>query len=105
MSIGGDGCILVWKVPHTLVAAMQDRLLEMYTAAQKRLKVSKDSDKSNVSSGKSEPVRDLQQHRPVIAVASAVQNTSSSLPVPAPPQPASVSNAPKGTLSSISILI
>lgn len=37
LSIGGDGCILAWRVPPTLVATMQDRLLELYTSAQKRL--------------------------------------------------------------------
>lgn len=41
LSIGGDGCILVWKVPPTLVAAMQDRLLELYSTAQQRLHTAK----------------------------------------------------------------
>ncbi len=43
ISIGGDGCILVWKVPPTLIAAMQDRLLELYSAAQKRLNIAQEA--------------------------------------------------------------
>jgi WD40 repeat protein len=36
VSISGDGCILVWRISSPLVKAMQDRLMELYTTAQKR---------------------------------------------------------------------
>ncbi len=55
LSIGGDGCILVWKVPPSLVGAMQDRLLEMYTAAQKRLKVARGAATAGETVTKKEP--------------------------------------------------
>ncbi|CAM9185089.1 unnamed protein product, partial [Ectocarpus fasciculatus] len=53
LSIGGDGCILVWKVPPTLVAAMQDRLMELYSTAQKRLQTAKEASKSISEASKS----------------------------------------------------
>lgn len=46
LSTGGDGCILIWKVPPTLVASMQDRLLELYSTAQRRLETAKEATKS-----------------------------------------------------------
>ena len=74
---------------------MQDRLLEMYMAAQKRLKVAKDADKLSISSGKSEIVSvDIVPQHHLSPVSSAVQNMSSVLPIP--PQPAAASHAPKG---------
>ena len=33
VSIGGDGCIMVWKVSESLVTAMQDRLVDLYGEA------------------------------------------------------------------------
>ena len=36
VSIGGDGCIMVWRVADSLVKAMQDRLVELLTSAQRR---------------------------------------------------------------------
>jgi hypothetical protein len=36
MSIGGDGCIMVWKTSYGLVRSMKDRLIELFTKAQKR---------------------------------------------------------------------
>ena len=35
-SIGGDGCIMIWDLAEDLVLAMQDRLLELYAAAQRK---------------------------------------------------------------------
>jgi WD40 repeat protein len=36
VSIGGDGCILMWRVAEFLVKAMQDRLIELMSSAQRR---------------------------------------------------------------------
>jgi len=36
VSIGGDGCIMVWRVADSLVKAMQDRLVELLSSAQRR---------------------------------------------------------------------
>lgn len=36
MTIGGDGCIMMWKVSDVLVKGMQDRLMEMLSRAQKQ---------------------------------------------------------------------
>eukprot|EP00595_Chromulina_sp_UTEXLB2642_P002747 CAMPEP_0196764336 /NCGR_PEP_ID=MMETSP1095-20130614/5898_1 /TAXON_ID=96789 ORGANISM="Chromulina nebulosa, Strain UTEXLB2642" /NCGR_SAMPLE_ID=MMETSP1095 /ASSEMBLY_ACC=CAM_ASM_000446 /LENGTH=613 /DNA_ID=CAMNT_0042119629 /DNA_START=1865 /DNA_END=3706 /DNA_ORIENTATION=+ len=36
ISIGGDGCMLVWKVSDILVKTMQERLVELYTTAQNK---------------------------------------------------------------------
>eukprot|EP00428_Durinskia_dybowskii_P080178 CAMPEP_0170442950 /NCGR_PEP_ID=MMETSP0117_2-20130122/47712_1 /TAXON_ID=400756 /ORGANISM="Durinskia baltica, Strain CSIRO CS-38" /LENGTH=1362 /DNA_ID=CAMNT_0010703615 /DNA_START=33 /DNA_END=4119 /DNA_ORIENTATION=- len=36
ISIGGDGCIFMWKVADSLVKAMQDRLMELMNNAQRR---------------------------------------------------------------------
>jgi len=36
VSIGGDGCIMVWRIADSLVKAMQDRLVELLTSAQRR---------------------------------------------------------------------
>jgi len=36
VSIGGDGCILMWRVAEFLVKAMQDRLVELMTSAQRQ---------------------------------------------------------------------
>lgn len=36
LSIGGDGCIFVWRVAESLVKAMQDRLMELMSNAQRR---------------------------------------------------------------------
>jgi len=35
-SIGGDGCIMQWKLGDILVRAMQDRLMELYSKAQRK---------------------------------------------------------------------
>lgn len=43
VSVGGDGCIIVWRVPASLVSAMQDRLLEMYTTAQRKLRAAREA--------------------------------------------------------------
>ncbi len=40
ISIGGDGCIMVWKLSDSLVTAMQDRLVELYgEAVQKQASI------------------------------------------------------------------
>ncbi len=36
MTIGGEGCVMVWQVASFLVKAMKDRLLELYATAQRR---------------------------------------------------------------------
>ena len=36
LSVGGDGCVMMWSLADPLVIAMQDRLLELLTSAQKR---------------------------------------------------------------------
>lgn len=36
LTIGGDGLIMVWRVADLLVKAMKDRLVELYSSAQKR---------------------------------------------------------------------
>lgn len=36
ISIGGDGCIMQWRLGESLVKAMQDRLMELYSTAQRR---------------------------------------------------------------------
>lgn len=36
VSIGGDGCILMWRIADFLVKAMQDRLVELMSSAQRR---------------------------------------------------------------------
>ena len=38
-SVGGDGCIMIWDLAEDLVLAMQDRLLELYAAAQRKKQV------------------------------------------------------------------
>lgn len=35
-TIGGDGCILVWKLGSSIVSAMRDRLMELYSSAQRK---------------------------------------------------------------------
>lgn len=55
VSIGGDGCILMWRVAEFLVKAMQDRLVELMTSAQRQnLKAAvavRKSHSENVTSG------------------------------------------------------
>ena len=47
VSIGGDGCIMVWRLHESLVAAMQDRLVELYgEAVQKQYSVLRRSQNS-----------------------------------------------------------
>jgi hypothetical protein len=36
VTIGGDGCIFMWRVADSLVKTMQDRLMELMTNAQRR---------------------------------------------------------------------
>ena len=36
LSVGGDGCVFIWKLGSSLVAAMRDRLVELYSLAQKK---------------------------------------------------------------------
>lgn len=36
ITIGGEGCIMVWEVASFLVKAMKDRLLELYATAQRK---------------------------------------------------------------------
>lgn len=36
ISIGGDGCILVWRLPNEIVSAIQDRLIELYSQARRK---------------------------------------------------------------------
>lgn len=38
ISVGGDGCIMVWKLSEDLVTAMQDRLVELCLKAEKKQK-------------------------------------------------------------------
>ena len=35
-TIGGDGCIIIWKLGSSIVAAMRDRLMELYSSAQRK---------------------------------------------------------------------
>jgi hypothetical protein len=39
ISVGGDGCILVWEIAEHLVEAMQDRLVELYAVAERKKQV------------------------------------------------------------------
>lgn len=39
LSIGGDGCIFVWKIGSALVSAMRDRLVELYHNAQRKSQI------------------------------------------------------------------
>lgn len=44
ISVGGDGCIFVWKVSDVLVIAMQERLVELYNEAlQKQVDIMRKS--------------------------------------------------------------
>lgn len=36
LSVGGDGCVFIWKLGSSLVSAMRDRLVELYSLAQKK---------------------------------------------------------------------
>ena len=36
LSVGGDGCVMMWSLADPLVGAMQERLLELLSSAQKR---------------------------------------------------------------------
>lgn len=39
ISVGGDGCIMVWRLSEDLVKAMQDRLVELYANAKKKQQI------------------------------------------------------------------
>lgn len=43
ITVGGDGCIMAWKVSDELVQDMQDRLVELYANAQKRQEKAKNA--------------------------------------------------------------
>jgi mitogen-activated protein kinase binding protein 1 len=36
VTIGGDGCIMMWRIGEILVKTMQDRLMELYAKAQRK---------------------------------------------------------------------
>jgi hypothetical protein len=37
LSVGGDGCIMIWSLANSLVSAMQERLMELSSSAKKRI--------------------------------------------------------------------
>jgi WD40 repeat protein len=36
VTVGGDGCVIIWRIHDLLVKGMQDRLMELYANAQRR---------------------------------------------------------------------
>jgi hypothetical protein len=37
LSVGGDGCIMIWSLANSLVSAMQERLMELSSSAKRRI--------------------------------------------------------------------
>jgi hypothetical protein len=63
ISVGGDGCIMVWEMAEHLVEAMQDRLVELYALAEKKKQIADERvaqlsapEQSEPDSGKIKPV-------------------------------------------------
>lgn len=77
LSVGGDGCIMMWSMAEPLVAAMQERLLELFSSAQTRqLQVIVPSGDGGHSS-KSSPIT----RRPPPPSYQAATSTSTTAPV------------------------
>jgi WD domain, G-beta repeat len=59
LSVGGDGCVMMWGMAEPLVAAMQERLLELFSSAQTRqlqVVIPTDGGHSSKTSPKGSPV-------------------------------------------------
>lgn len=59
LSVGGDGCVMMWGMAEPLVAAMQERLLELFSSAQTRqlqVMIPSDGGHSSKTSPKGSPL-------------------------------------------------
>jgi hypothetical protein len=107
MSIGGDGCIMVWKTSYGLVRSMKDRLIELFSKAQKRNSKVMTRQGALSSASFTASVATHQSHLPSSppshkSAASSSSAGSSVFPPPPPsPSPSPSDRAVQSSLSSL----
>jgi hypothetical protein len=76
LSVGGDGCVMMWGMAEPLVAAMQERILELFSSAQTRqlqVVIPSDGGHSSKTTPKGSPVTARPPPPPSYQAAMAVQ--------------------------------
>jgi hypothetical protein len=91
LSIGGDGCIMVWKVADILVKAMKDRLTELFTNAQKR----------NARAVERQSLGNTSRNKPISVPVAATNIPPPPAPVSKAPPPASLTNLKQKVLHRV----
>jgi WD40 repeat protein len=89
VSVGGDGCIMIWKTSYSLMRSMKDRLVELFSKAQKR----------------NSKALTRQQQSTNSLYSSAAATAVSSIYPPAPPPTGQQSNAVQTSLSNLKMKI
>ena len=86
LSVGGDGCIMIWSLAEPLVSAMQERLLELISSAIKRQK------QSILNEEKAKPTKNSRSSSssPDILSSPVPPTTVSSSSIMPPPPPSNI---------------
>jgi hypothetical protein len=64
ISVGGDGCIMVWEMAEHLVEAMQDRLVELYALAERKKQIA--DERAEQLSAQVQPGQESDKVKPAI---------------------------------------